>query len=118
MPQAYKQPAESQKYSDLENTTTFGVAARRKRDNDPAVHTNQDMFSCGSFARWHAGATERSLPASWKPDLGIFLHVCLLQGIYSECASVLYNEIDYIKEGRNADRFRCALQPSIISTAL
>jgi predicted unusual protein kinase regulating ubiquinone biosynthesis (AarF/ABC1/UbiB family) len=29
-----------------------------------------------------------------------------LQGIYEECASVLYDEIDYIKEGRNADRFR------------
>lgn len=30
----------------------------------------------------------------------------LSQGIYEECASVLYDEIDYIKEGRNADRFR------------
>jgi predicted unusual protein kinase regulating ubiquinone biosynthesis (AarF/ABC1/UbiB family) len=29
-----------------------------------------------------------------------------LQGIYVECASVLYDEIDYINEGRNADRFR------------
>jgi predicted unusual protein kinase regulating ubiquinone biosynthesis (AarF/ABC1/UbiB family) len=26
------------------------------------------------------------------------------QGIYEECASVLYEEIDYINEGRNADR--------------
>lgn len=30
----------------------------------------------------------------------------LLQGIYAECATVLYDEIDYINEGRNADRFR------------
>ncbi|KAF5837683.1 ABC1 family-domain-containing protein [Dunaliella salina] len=28
------------------------------------------------------------------------------RGIYQECASVLYDEIDYINEGRNADRFR------------
>jgi hypothetical protein len=28
------------------------------------------------------------------------------QGIYQECAQVLYEEIDYINEGRNADRFR------------
>jgi predicted unusual protein kinase regulating ubiquinone biosynthesis (AarF/ABC1/UbiB family) len=29
---------------------------------------------------------------------------CVLQGIYQECAQVLYDEIDYINEGRNADR--------------
>ncbi|GAX86017.1 hypothetical protein CEUSTIGMA_g13432.t1 [Chlamydomonas eustigma] len=28
------------------------------------------------------------------------------KGIYQECASVLYQEIDYINEGRNSDRFR------------
>ncbi|MEW5309310.1 MAG: hypothetical protein WDW38_001205 [Sanguina aurantia] len=28
------------------------------------------------------------------------------KGIFDECASVLYQEIDYINEGRNADRFR------------
>lgn len=28
------------------------------------------------------------------------------KGIYAECAEVLYDEIDYINEGRNADRFR------------
>ncbi|GBF95186.1 hypothetical protein Rsub_07899 [Raphidocelis subcapitata] len=28
------------------------------------------------------------------------------KGIYQECAQVLYEEIDYINEGRNADRFR------------
>eukprot|EP00878_Enallax_costatus_P010189 GHUV01010637.1.p2 GENE.GHUV01010637.1~~GHUV01010637.1.p2 ORF type:complete len:334 (+),score=84.12 GHUV01010637.1:2064-3065(+) len=68
LPQAYKQPAESQKYSDLENITTFGVAARRKRDNDPAVHTNQDMFSCGSLsARF---STERLVRSDGCNDYG------------------------------------------------
>ncbi|PRW20222.1 putative aarF domain-containing kinase chloroplastic [Chlorella sorokiniana] len=28
------------------------------------------------------------------------------KGIYQECAKILYEEIDYINEGRNADRFR------------
>ena len=27
-------------------------------------------------------------------------------GIYQECAQVLYKEVDYIGEGRSADRFR------------
>lgn len=68
LPQANKQPAESQKYSELENTTTFGVAARRKRDNDPAVHTNQDMFSCGSLsARF---STERLVRSDGCNDYG------------------------------------------------
>jgi hypothetical protein len=68
LPQAYQQPGESQKYSDLENTTTFGVAARRKRDNDPAVHSNQDMFSCGSLsARF---STERLVRSDGCNDYG------------------------------------------------
>lgn len=49
LPKAHEQPNESKKYSDLENVTQFGVAARKARDNDPAVHQNQDMFSCGSL---------------------------------------------------------------------
>ena len=61
LPKAFSQPPESQKYSDLENATTFGVAARRKRDNDPAVHSNQDMFSCGSLvARFSTSHLVRS----------------------------------------------------------
>ncbi|KAI8468417.1 MAG: armadillo-type protein [Monoraphidium minutum] len=49
LPRAFQQEPESQKYSGLENTSTFGVAARRARDNDAALHTGQDMFSCGSL---------------------------------------------------------------------
>ncbi len=34
---AREQPEESHKYTGLSNTTTFGVAARKARDNDPKV---------------------------------------------------------------------------------
>lgn len=68
LPKAFEQPAESQKYSDLENVTTFGVAARKARDNDPAVHTGQDMFSCGSLsARF---STERLVRSDGCNDYG------------------------------------------------
>lgn len=68
LPKALEQPAESQKYSNLENVTTFGVAARKARDNDPAVHTNQDMFSCGSLsARF---STERLVRSDGCNDFG------------------------------------------------
>uniref|UniRef100_A0A061QRH4 Arm repeat-containing protein n=1 Tax=Tetraselmis sp. GSL018 TaxID=582737 RepID=A0A061QRH4_9CHLO len=50
LPHAKEQPSESHRYAGLDNTTTFGVAAKRARDNDEALHTNQTMFSCGSLA--------------------------------------------------------------------
>ena len=31
---------------------------------------------------------------------------CACRGIYAECAKILWEEVDYINEGRNADRFR------------
>jgi len=49
LPRALDQPEESARYAGLENTTTFGVAARKARDNDASVHTGQDLFSCGSL---------------------------------------------------------------------
>ncbi|CAD7696000.1 unnamed protein product [Ostreobium quekettii] len=44
---AKEQPEHSSQFSDLENTTTFGVAGRRVPD---AHVTDQQMFSCGSLA--------------------------------------------------------------------
>ena len=45
-----KQPVESQKYGDLSTeNATFGVV-KRLRDNDPDLHENQTMYSCGSLA--------------------------------------------------------------------
>ncbi len=44
------QPAESARYSDLfPERADFGVA-KRMRDNDPSLHENQQMYSCGSLA--------------------------------------------------------------------
>ncbi|KAL4425118.1 hypothetical protein ABPG77_008223 [Micractinium sp. CCAP 211/92] len=48
--EARDQPADSQKYGSLENTTLFGVAAQRARANDQQLHTDKTMFSCGSLA--------------------------------------------------------------------
>jgi hypothetical protein len=48
---AKQQQAESSQFGELENTTSFGVANRRKQtDEDIAKHTDQAMFSCGSLA--------------------------------------------------------------------
>lgn len=49
LPAAVQQHPESTKYSQLESVTRFGVAARKARDNDPQVHSGQEMFSCGSL---------------------------------------------------------------------
>jgi hypothetical protein len=38
---ARKQANESKQFGDLENVTVFGVAAKKKRDNDEALHSNQ-----------------------------------------------------------------------------
>jgi len=44
------QPEESEKYGSLDSgPTTYGVA-KRVRDNDPDLHENQTMYSCGSLA--------------------------------------------------------------------
>jgi len=50
LPQAKEQPNDSKRYAGLENTTTFGAAAKNARDNDEKLHTNQTLFSWGSLA--------------------------------------------------------------------
>eukprot|EP01129_Flabellula_baltica_P017535 TRINITY_DN9740_c0_g1_i1.p1 TRINITY_DN9740_c0_g1~~TRINITY_DN9740_c0_g1_i1.p1 ORF type:complete len:653 (+),score=131.19 TRINITY_DN9740_c0_g1_i1:64-1959(+) len=50
LPRVKEQPADSNLLSDYENTTVFGVAAKRRRDNDITVHTGQVAHSCGSLA--------------------------------------------------------------------
>eukprot|EP00878_Enallax_costatus_P044245 GHUV01052644.1.p1 GENE.GHUV01052644.1~~GHUV01052644.1.p1 ORF type:complete len:117 (-),score=18.86 GHUV01052644.1:439-789(-) len=70
------------------------------------------ILSCASS---HARIRQLSMDGLWYHSLPqlqcLSLSLCVpLQGIYAECASVLYNEIDYIKEGRNADKFRWGLR--------
>ena len=51
LPMAKSQPNDSRARAGMENTTLFGVAAARKeRANDPTLHTNLTMYSCGSLA--------------------------------------------------------------------
>ena len=43
------QPVESNKYGDLSKSpANFGVV-KKMRDNDPELHENQTMYSCGSL---------------------------------------------------------------------
>jgi hypothetical protein len=70
LPRAFEQPEESARYSGLENVTTFGVAARKARDNDPAVHTGQDMFSCGSLTARFGFSTSRLVRSDGCMDHG------------------------------------------------
>ncbi|XP_033735448.1 uncharacterized protein LOC117323982 isoform X2 [Pecten maximus] len=45
-----KQPASTEKYTDLDTApATYGVVKRR-RDNDLDLHTDRQMYSCGSLA--------------------------------------------------------------------
>jgi len=46
----HSQSNDAQRYGGLENVTLFGVAAKRKRDNDPELHMDQQQYSCGSLA--------------------------------------------------------------------
>merc|ERR1711997_359192 len=44
------QPVESQRYGDMsKDPANFGVV-KQLRDNDPQLHENQTMYSCGSLA--------------------------------------------------------------------
>lgn len=57
LPTAHQQPSETEKYSEGGTGAaldTFGLEAARARDNDPALHTAQDMFSCGSLSPYLA----------------------------------------------------------------
>jgi len=95
LPMVNNQTNDAKKFGEMENTTIFGVAAKKKRDNDPVLHTGQPQYSCGSLAPKmkratrcgcmdHGFAREREpweytdgaiylLPqvVAFKPDLGI-----------------------------------------------
>lgn len=66
--------------------------------------------SCtGIGARQGGGAGERVQIVAEQLDKGDEARD--FKGIYEECATILYKEIDYIAEGRNADR--CDFNPIV-----
>eukprot|EP01094_Clydonella_sp_ATCC50884_P017104 TRINITY_DN2918_c0_g1_i1.p1 TRINITY_DN2918_c0_g1~~TRINITY_DN2918_c0_g1_i1.p1 ORF type:complete len:832 (-),score=205.17 TRINITY_DN2918_c0_g1_i1:39-2534(-) len=80
LPQAKEQPEDSHLRTNLENTTTFGVAAKKSRANDPSLHTDQQVFSCGSLApklKRGAGCMDHGFARHKEPwestDGGIYL---------------------------------------------
>jgi hypothetical protein len=66
---ALQQSNDSKRNASLSNTTTFGVA-KRIRDNDEHLHTDQTMFSCGSLApklRRGGGCMDHSFKRKSEP---------------------------------------------------
>lgn len=49
MPKALEQPISSHLNQNMENTTIFGVAAKKLRDNDYDIHSQKQLYSCGSL---------------------------------------------------------------------
>lgn len=45
-----EQPSESERYGDLEGGLSMYGVVKRKRDNDMELHSNKQMYSCGSLA--------------------------------------------------------------------
>lgn len=52
------------KFGSYENVTLFGVAAKKVRDNDPNLHSNQQQYSCGSLAPKLKGLAEKMKKAT------------------------------------------------------
>ncbi len=90
----------SQKYlpSRIFIQTSFGGAQQLKRTAERS-ETGSDVFlkshSASSVIVLDTHVTELNA-CGW----------CACRGIYAECAKILWEEVDYINEGRNADRFR------------
>lgn len=82
------QPSECERYGDLESgAATYGVV-KRKRDNDMDLHTNKQMFSCGSLApkmgRGAGGCSDckfRRPPQLWEKADGFLYLASELAGV-------------------------------------
>jgi hypothetical protein len=84
-----------------------GGAARRAHHS----HAGRRSTHVGKAAAAPRHALTLWHTAALRPPC--LTHPPVQQGIYQECASVLYDEIDYINEGRNADR--CARARSALA---
>jgi hypothetical protein len=112
LPMVAKQSDDSKKYSKLSNTTQFGVAKQQQqehghahkhvvpsniknlRDNDESLHTDKQVFSCGSLApklkkKRGAGCMDHAFARPSEPwessDGAIYLMRELAQ-VSAECA--------------------------------
>jgi predicted unusual protein kinase regulating ubiquinone biosynthesis (AarF/ABC1/UbiB family) len=60
--------------------------------------SNSPEFQAAASSPWHLTITLAARPyPHTRRDF---------KGIYQECATVLLEEIDYLNEGKNADKFR------------
>ncbi|XP_066947983.1 uncharacterized protein [Macrobrachium rosenbergii] len=90
------QPSECERYGDLESGgATYGVV-KRKRDNDMDLHTNKQMYSCGSLApkmgRGAGGCSDckfRRPPQLWERADGFLYLASELAGIPDSSSGVV-----------------------------
>lgn len=100
------QPTESHKYGDLSSEpANFGVA-KKMRDNDPDLHENQTMYSCGSLApkmqrSGCGGGHFKKAPEPWEAADGCVFLAAELAAVDGTCAEAVSNLLPRIEEAAN-----------------
>ncbi|XP_042227117.1 uncharacterized protein LOC121869653 [Homarus americanus] len=89
------QPSETERYGDLESGPAMYGVVKRKRDNDMDLHSNKQMFSCGSLApkmgRGGGGCSDcryRRPPQLWERADGYVYLINELAGVPHAAAEV------------------------------
>lgn len=87
------QPSESEKYGDLESGPALYGVVKRKRDNDMDLHSNKQMYSCGSLApkMGRGGCSDcrfRRPPQLWERADGYVYLASELAGVPDAAAEV------------------------------
>ena len=67
------QPVESHRYGDLSSDPAHFGVAKQLRDNDPELHENQTMYSCGSLAPKMKRKGTSSFLKLYKNSIGLLL---------------------------------------------
>ncbi|XP_045581052.1 uncharacterized protein [Procambarus clarkii] len=90
------QPSEIEKYGDLESGPAMYGVVKRKRDNDMDLHSNKQMYSCGSLApkmgRGGGGCTEckfRRPPQLWERADGCVFLISEIAGVSGTTEEVI-----------------------------
>ena len=109
------QSIEGKKYSGLDSSSmqsSFGVA-KKIRDNDPELHTDQIMYSCGSLAPKMKGSGSsggcsdckfKKETEPWETADGAVLLLCELSNI--EFCREKLTKLNLLQDVANACRFR------------